>query len=66
MRILDTYIHSIIPFSLQALRTQCVNPPSVQVSSVVSSTEQQASRGRSLNRRAPIVWDTGAGGVSTL
>ena len=34
-----------------------------QVSSVVSSTEQQASRGRSLNRRAPIVWDTGAGGV---
>ena len=38
----------------------------VQVSSVVSSTEQQASRGRSLNRRAPIVWDTGAGGVSIL
>ena len=27
---------------------------------MVSSTEQQASRGRSLNRRAPIVWDTGA------
>jgi len=35
------------------------------VSSVVSSTEQQASRGRSLNRRAPIVWDTGAGGGTT-
>ena len=32
---------------------------------MVSSTEQQASRGRSLNRRAPIVWDTGAGGVGT-
>ena len=37
-----------------------------QVSSVVSSTEQQASRGRSLNRRAPIVWDTGAGGVGNF
>ena len=35
------------------------------VSSVVSSTEQQAGRGRSINRRAPIVWDQGAGGGTT-
>ena len=45
------------------LPTPHLNMSFVQVSSVVSSTEQQASRGRSLNRRAPIVWDTGAGGV---
>ena len=45
----------------------CVGEDSEEggVSSVVSSTEQQAGRGRSINRRAPIVWDTGAGGGTT-
>ena len=44
----------------------CVGEDSEEggVSSVVSSTEQQAGRGRSINKRAAIMVDTGAGGGS--